>query len=635
MAKMIPESISALESATAGEKRLFKILKCNLPNEYIIWYDLRLNGRYPDFIILGPDLGIIVLEVKDWALSSIQSADANTYELSTLGTKSNPLKQARDYMFNIINELKKDKTLLQNKGTYKSNLNFTYGCGVVFSKINRKTFLTSPFAGTIDEKCVMFADDLKELEDNFIKEKLEVILKNMIPVKFEFDRMPQQVVDRIRGNIFKEVKLSNDNDAIFKVMNLNQESYAKGLGYGHRVIRGVAGSGKTVILICRARYLAEVHKDWNILVLCYNKTLASFLKNSIVDTDIANVEVIHFHGWINKVFTSLNLKNGIFKDKEISDNISQISNKMLNEVSKYDAILIDEGQDLAKEWLEFIVKMLRNPENSHLLLASDGAQNLYNRKYTLKSVGIKASGRTMVMRENYRNTKQILDFAHTFLIDGLVQDNVNEEDNNFIITPDTSLRDGEYIDLIYCQDFYEEANKIANEIIRLEEIGTNYGDICIAYAHSSYKGTNYLGIIEEVFKNRNIPYFIISKSGNTKSKFKLDSKTVNISTIHSIKGLDFKYVYICGINDRLLDNIDESRKLLYVGMTRSRDILKITYSVDNDIVRSLIKTKIKASKTEQSSATSQSMVAAAVETESTEAKSKWGIFAKIKDFFKV
>ncbi|MBC2579083.1 nuclease-related domain-containing protein [Clostridium sp. DJ247] len=189
MAVMIPESISALDSATAGEKRLFKILKNNLPSDYIIWYDLRVNGRYPDFIILGPDLGLVVLEVKDWALSSIESANANTYTLSTLGTKTNPLKQAREYMFNMINELKKDKGLLQNQGEYKSNLCFTFGCGVVFSKINRKTFLSSGFSGTIDEKCVIFADDLKELEDNFIKERLQVMLKNMIPVKFEFGRI--------------------------------------------------------------------------------------------------------------------------------------------------------------------------------------------------------------------------------------------------------------------------------------------------------------------------------------------------------------------------------------------------------------------------------------------------------------
>ena len=99
--------------------------------------------------------------------------------------------------------------------------------------------------------------------------------------------------------------------------------------------------------------------------------------------------------------------------------------------------------------------------------------------------------------------------------------------------------------------------------------------------------------------------------------------------------MDFKHVYICGINDRLLDNIDESKKLLYVGMTRARDTLKITYSVDNDIVAGLIKVKIKARKDEQNSVTSEDMVAAAVETEIVEEKSKGGLFAKIKGLFKV
>lgn len=630
MAVMIPESISTLDSATSGEKRLFKILKYNLPKDYIVWYDLRVKGRYPDFIILGPDLGIVVLEVKDWSLSSIESANPNTYYLSTLGTKTNPLKQAREYMFNMIDELKKDKGLLQNKGDYKSNLCFTFGYGVVFSKINRIAFLSSEFSGTIDENCVIFADDLKELEDNFIKEKLQLMLKNMIPVKFQPGKISQSIIDRIRGNLFKEVKLSNNNEAVFKTMNLNQERLAKGLGYGHRVVRGVAGSGKTVILICRAKYLAEVHKDWRILVLCYNKTLTNFLKNSIMDHDMVNVEVIHFHGWINKIFSLLDLNSGLFRETEISENIEKISEDMLNSIEKYDAILIDEGQDLEKEWLQFIVKMLRDPEHSHLMLASDGAQNLYNRRYTLKSVGIKAAGRTTIMRENYRNTKQILNFAHDFLSDGLPRENINEEDNNFIITPENILREGVQPDLIYCRDFYEEINKIAMDITKLKQAGINYGDICVAYIHSNYKNINYLKILEEVLKNKGIPYFVISKSGSTKSKFKLHSDTVNISTIHSIKGLDFKYVFICGINDRLLDSIDESKKLLYVGMTRARDVLKITYSVDNAIVDDLIKAKISIN--EVTSEEIRELIAATTE-ESIKEKSKGGLFSKIKRFF--
>lgn len=364
--------------------------------------------------------------------------------------------------------------------------------------------------------------------------------------------------------------------------------------------------------------------------MCYNKTLANFLKTSIVDDKLKNVEVIHFHGWINKIFTSLKLKSGLFRDKEISENISRISHSMLNSISKYDAILIDEGQDLEKEWLEFVVKMLRNQELSHLMLTSDGAQNLYNRKYTLKSVGIKAAGRTTIMRENYRNTKQILNFAHTFLSDGLLKENINEEDNNFIVVPDNSLREGAQPDLIYCQDFYEEINKIAMNIMKLKESGIDYGDMCVAYVHSSYKNTNYLNILEEVFQNRGIPYFVISKSGNTKAKFRLDSGMVNISTIHSIKGLDFKYVFICGINDRLLDSMEESKKLLYVGMTRAREGLMVTYSLDNDIVGDLIKAKIK---TNLASSEEIRELVAVTRDEVVEKKKESGLLSRLRGLF--
>lgn len=633
MAKIIPESISSLETATAGEKRVFKILQNNLPEDYIVWYDIRINERYPDFIVLGPDLGIVVLEVKDWSLNSIESGNSNTYTLSTLGTKANPLRQAREYILNIVNELKKDKALLQT-GAYKNNLSFTFGYGVVFTKISRKSFLDSPFANTIDDKAVIYQDDLKELEENISGEKFIEKLQNMIPAKFKFNRISETSMDRIRGNLFKEVKLSTDNDAVFKVMNLNQENYAKSLGYGHRVIRGVAGSGKTVILICRARYLADIHKDWNILVLCYNKTLASFLRNSIIENNIQNVEVSHFHGWINDIFKTLGLKSGIYKDKDINENIAKISQDMLENIKKYDAIFIDEGQDLEKEWLKFIVKTLRNPEHSHLMLASDGAQNLYNRNYTLKSVGIKAAGRTTIMRENYRNTKEILDFAYTFLTDGMVQEKVDEEDNNFTIKPDTSLRRGNYPELISCNDFQNEANKVVEEVMKLKQSGVDYGDMCVTYIHKSCKGTNYLEILENTFSSKNIPYFIMSKSGNTKSKFRMDMGKVNISTIHSVKGLDFKYVYICGINNRLLDSLNESKKLLYVGMTRARDSLKVTYSDDNNtIIEDLLKAQINSNREYKNAYKVEDMVAAAKEEIAAAEKNEGGFMGKIRKLF--
>lgn len=46
-----------------------------------------------------------------------------------------------------------------------------------------------------------------------------------------------------------------------RVMDLQQEQLARSLGNGHRVIHGVAGSGKTMILSYRAEYLAKAATD--------------------------------------------------------------------------------------------------------------------------------------------------------------------------------------------------------------------------------------------------------------------------------------------------------------------------------------------------------------------------------------
>jgi superfamily I DNA and RNA helicase len=84
---------------------------------------------------------------------------------------------------------------------------------------------------------------------------------------------------------------------LLHVMDLEQEKLARRLGAGHRVIHGVAGSGKTMILGYRCLHLArELNKP--ILVLCYNVALAARLRAYIEHKGIVGrISVRHFHGW--------------------------------------------------------------------------------------------------------------------------------------------------------------------------------------------------------------------------------------------------------------------------------------------------------------------------------------------------
>ncbi|MCD3297678.1 3'-5' exonuclease, partial [Clostridium botulinum] len=102
-----------------------------------------------------------------------------------------------------------------------------------------------------------------------------------------------------------------------------------------------------------------------------------------------------------------------------------------------------------------------------------------------------------------------------------------------------------------------------------------------------YKGIEYTKIIKENLKKNFIDYDILNKDYN-KYEFEYYKDRVKISTIYSAKGLDFEAVFICGINDGLIKRKEESKKVLYVGITRARKILNITYSVRNELTDMIV-----------------------------------------------
>ncbi|WP_244171245.1 nuclease-related domain-containing protein [Xanthomonas populi] len=70
---------------TPGERRFSQRLEDKLDDEYICWYDVPIgpSHRHPDFIVLHPYRGILVLEVKDWKLETIAEIDRDTAVLHT------------------------------------------------------------------------------------------------------------------------------------------------------------------------------------------------------------------------------------------------------------------------------------------------------------------------------------------------------------------------------------------------------------------------------------------------------------------------------------------------------------------------------------------------------------------------
>ena len=126
MAKLIPSLNSCLRGMQAGEKRFARRIEQLLEDDYLCWFEMPVGKRqrYTDFIILHPLRGILLLEVKDWKIDTIKSINRKTATINTNSgqkTVTNPLEQARQCTFQLINELVKDHQLVKKLAITKVN----------------------------------------------------------------------------------------------------------------------------------------------------------------------------------------------------------------------------------------------------------------------------------------------------------------------------------------------------------------------------------------------------------------------------------------------------------------------------------------------------------------------------------
>ena len=83
MATLIPTKGACLPRMTSGEKRLADRLEDKLDDDYLLWYDVPVGPQqlHPDFIVLHPSRGLLILEVKDFRLSTIVQADKEDWAI--------------------------------------------------------------------------------------------------------------------------------------------------------------------------------------------------------------------------------------------------------------------------------------------------------------------------------------------------------------------------------------------------------------------------------------------------------------------------------------------------------------------------------------------------------------------------
>lgn len=594
MATFLSSPLASGSQSTSGERRLAARFADLLEDDYLCWYDVAVGPKHqhPDFIVLHPGRGLLILEVKDWRLDSITDANPSSFTVDfETGRKiqSNPLEQARQYAHTVVRLLESDPQLINPPGNeYAGRLNFPWGYGVVFTNITRRQFDSSGLSALLPSRLVLCKDEMTESAD---AEAFQKRLWDMFNVRFTSQlTLPQ--VERIRAHLFPDIRISRQSlfaeestleaseglpTTDLRIMDLQQEAIARGLGEGHRVIHGVAGSGKTLILAYRCEFLARTLSK-PILVLVYNRALATWLAHQVAARGLDNrVSVRTFHGWCHDQLALYHVPKptstgqDFFKDL-VATVIRSVDNGQIPR-AQYGALLIDEGHDFEPDWLKLVVQML-DPESNSLLLLYDDAQSIYGanraKSFTFRSIGISAMGRTKILKRNYRNTDEILACASAFAREILSPKDA-DEDGVPLVSPEPGGRRGPRPRFCETRSAGDEASIIRRELQRLHAQGTPWREMGVVYT-APFVGDEVARALEDA----GIPYEWLKDSQS--KYFDPGRDCVRVMTAHSSKGLQFKVGVVAGAGYWPWKRESEEARLMYVAMTRAVEELLITSS---------------------------------------------------------
>lgn len=597
MATLIHSIEEAAAAVTPGERRFGQRLHSHLEEDYLVWFNVPIGRmrRYPDFVILHPRRGLLVLEVKDWKVGDLRKLEKLRWEVFLGGkpkTEANPLEQARQCMIELVNQLNRDPQLCDAAGNYRGKLVFPYGWGVVLANITRRQWNELV---TEEEQELILPGRRLICKDEMTESVDPLAFQERLWGMFEYSfgrtmTLPQ--VERVRWHLFPEVRIGGRRQTelfeeepvpdLIKVLDLQQEQLARNLGGGHRVIHGVAGSGKTLILGYRCVQLAE-SLGKPTLVLCYNISLASRLRGFISERGLEEkVRVHHFHEWCGEMLRTYHVPLAEGKAqpwvRQVESVIAGVEAGFIPR-GQYGAVLIDEGHDFEPEWLKLVTQMV-DPATDSLLLLYDDAQSIYRKSkglgFSLSSVGVKASGRTTILRLNYRNSREILKFAYDFA-KGSLGPAPADDDHIPLIEPASAGATGASPTFRMAEDFDSELTYATRCVERWLEHGVPANEIAVIYFKKSQGEA-----MSRRLRATGVEHLWLGSQAGKKA-YDPAAEKVTVITAQSSKGLEFQSVVIIGVGT--LDESDEEvtgqTRLLYVAMTRARRQLAVAASRRN------------------------------------------------------
>jgi hypothetical protein len=562
---IIPNDLSSL---TSGEKRVankIKNLYNSIDRDCYLYVQPRLRNLEPDFVLIDPLKGICIIEVKDWSINYIETINRR-YVYTTGGRRDNPMFRTNQY-FNLAKGLLESDTRLLDEVGY---LNFNIYSKVVFTNITSSECETNNLGTVLNQPPTIYftSNQLRGLD---IRGLFSIETCNLDPAQMRVIRSILSPEITIHNDLGNESDFVDINETI-KALDSEQEQFAKRIPYGHYMVSGVPGSGKTVILLSRAIFLSKENPDWKIRVVTYNRSLVRKLESRLEclypDLDLMGIK---YENITLSTFSKLALEMANTEVPQDPDDdwwTYELPQKALEKARpKFDAVLVDEYQDFYEDWIKLCLALCKKrryndrEESANFFLAGDRLQSIYNpHDHPWISLGIKLKGRSKLLKHTYRSGKAHIELALDFLMaDSKLKKEVEKfyegrEGINNITELNSQIK--------FLEGGYEVINNLLEQLMFSE--GCNPEDILILTRTNPEAEELYTALDEQLKRKCKVTKEVVKNK-------------CSITTYHSSKGLESEICILVNVSNfpYSFSTEIEERKLLYVGMTRASQRLYI------------------------------------------------------------
>lgn len=440
--RIVDPPISALHSLrqplTQGERQVLDWFLEVLPIGWNIYIQPHLNGLRPDFVLLHPKKGIAVYEIKDWSLQSMDYFINEDKDVPCLMgrrngkcfslAKQDPVAKIDQYKQEIFN-------------LYVPSLPSKNGLGSIVSGIIFTNASTSEMENLLSPLRKHYGHDRYRRQypiigNDIIGRTDEDSLRKLLNSVYKIDEsMSEVTAAELRHWLVEPVYSSEQRSPLKNQMTdrlisivLNEE------GVKFRRIKGPAGSGKSLVLAGRAAELCKIGK--RVLIVTYNITLINYLIDlSVRYAQSGNarkqITALNFHYWCKRIaclsghrseYDMLWAENNneqntdLVLNSKLPDAAARWASELSSE-DRWDAILVDEGQDFRPEWWTALRTALPLDKTGEAMLVADAQQNIYGIKPWTESdmSGAGFRGRWLTLDYSYRMSPSLCNLATEFV----------------------------------------------------------------------------------------------------------------------------------------------------------------------------------------------------------------------------